>query len=176
MGQFDDAFISRIHVAIHYDNLNKAERDRIWNQFFAKLEDEKGEEIKILRSARSYVLEDPSVTRVPWNGREIRNGNTASLRSQQLTFVYQAGLTTVFVFLPAFQTAVALAEYRFLAIPAQEKADGDRAELRAEDLKQVCEMTQAFKKYLTEVHDDLDESGRAALYRLRRDSVGDCQE
>ncbi|KLU83874.1 hypothetical protein MAPG_02923 [Magnaporthiopsis poae ATCC 64411] len=149
VGQFDDAFISRIHVAIHYDNLIKEERDKVWKQFFTKLEDEKGEEIKILRSARSYVLDDPSVAMVPWNGREIRN---------------------------AFQTAVALAEYRFLTTPAQEKADGDMAELRAEDLKQVCEMTQAFKKYLTEVHDDYDESGRAALNKLRRDSVGDRQE
>ncbi|KAL8393630.1 hypothetical protein RB595_003388 [Gaeumannomyces hyphopodioides] len=149
VGQFDDAFISRIHVVIHYDNLNKKDRDRIWNQFFDKLEDEKGEEIKILRSARRYVLEDPDITRVPWNGREIRN---------------------------AFQTAVALAEYRFLTIPTQEKTEGEMAELRAEDLKQVCEMTKAFKKYLTEVHDDYDEFERAALNKLRRGSISDCQE
>ncbi|EJT73888.1 hypothetical protein GGTG_07742 [Gaeumannomyces tritici R3-111a-1] len=149
VGQFDDAFISRIHVVIHYDNLNKDDRDRIWNQFFDKLEDEKGQEIKILRSARRYVLENPDITSVPWNGREIRN---------------------------AFQTAVALAEYRFLTIPAPEKAEGDMAELRVEDLKQVCEMTKAFKKYLAEVHDDYDEFERAALGKLRRGSIGDCQE
>ncbi|KAI8945041.1 P-loop containing nucleoside triphosphate hydrolase protein [Xylaria longipes] len=57
VGQFDDAFISRIHVVIHYPDLGTPEQNRIWNQFFDKLEDERGKEMSTYK----------------WNGREIRN-------------------------------------------------------------------------------------------------------
>ncbi|KAI4861955.1 P-loop containing nucleoside triphosphate hydrolase protein [Hypoxylon rubiginosum] len=83
VGTFDDAFVSRIHVIIHYKNLTQEYRNVIWNQFFDKLEDER-DDIEIRRNCRSYVMED--MTESTWNGREIRN---------------------------AFQTAVALAYYEF---------------------------------------------------------------
>lgn len=74
VGRFDDAFVSRIHVVIRYTNLTSTDRNRIWNQFFQKLEDERGEDIKISESARDYVLESKKMTSIEWNGREIRNG------------------------------------------------------------------------------------------------------
>lgn len=74
MGQFDDAFVSRIHVVIHYNNLSHKDRNRIWNQFFDKLEAEREGDIKIAESARDYVLESKKMTEIEWNGREIRNG------------------------------------------------------------------------------------------------------
>jgi hypothetical protein len=70
--------------------------------------------------------------------------------------------------LTVFQTAVALAEYRFISTPASEKEDGDTAELREEDLRQVCQMAKTFKKYLTDLHEDYDEAERAALRKDRR--------
>lgn len=76
VGQFDDAFVSRIHLIIHYSPLGEPERRRIWTQFFEKLEDERSD-ISITGRARNYVLEDYEVTKVKWNGREIRNGNNA---------------------------------------------------------------------------------------------------
>ncbi|KAI0126481.1 P-loop containing nucleoside triphosphate hydrolase protein [Xylariales sp. AK1849] len=83
VGTFDDAFVSRIHVVIHYKDLSPDDRTKIWKQFFTKLEtDKRG--IRIRPSAKKYVLENPDMTKIGWNGREIRN---------------------------AFQTAVALCEY-----------------------------------------------------------------
>ncbi len=71
--QFDDAFISRIHVIIRYDNLSEDDRKKIWSQFFDKLSDER-EDFMITGRAKAYVLEDDNVSKMSWNGREIRNG------------------------------------------------------------------------------------------------------
>ncbi|TVY86811.1 ATPase family AAA domain-containing protein 3B [Lachnellula willkommii] len=139
VGHFDDAFVSRIHVVIRYENFTDSERERIWNQFFTKLQTER-RDITISRKARQYVLKGDDMRRIPWNGREIRN---------------------------AFQTAVALAEYRFAEI--QDKEPGEKASLELEDFEKVCEMTGAFKEYLTSLT-GLDEAGRSKLDQSRNDS------
>src|SRR6266566_3691141 len=59
VGHFDDAFVSRIHVIIAYDNLGVPERQKIWKQFFKKLGDER-KDIYIDGRAKKYVLEDPT--------------------------------------------------------------------------------------------------------------------
>ncbi|KAK2605645.1 hypothetical protein N8I77_008469 [Diaporthe amygdali] len=74
VGHFDDAFVSRVHVVMRYDNLSEKDRAKIWLQFFNKLQTERGRYITISRRAKRYVLEDGEVTKIPWNGREIRNG------------------------------------------------------------------------------------------------------
>lgn len=74
VGKFDDAIVSRIHVVIHYKGLDDEYRTKIWNQFFDKLEGERGSTIKIDNSARRYVLENKKMAEMKWNGREIRNG------------------------------------------------------------------------------------------------------
>ncbi|RDH36293.1 hypothetical protein BDQ94DRAFT_185416 [Aspergillus welwitschiae] len=130
VGHFDDAFISRIHVVIRYDNLSEENRRTIWEQFFDKLTDERHDFV-VTRRAKSYVLEDEVISKMQWNGREIRN---------------------------AFQTAVALAEYRFSQKPDKSKDDGPTLDQR--DFEQVCNMTRDFKQYLTIVH-GIDEEDRA---------------
>lgn len=75
VGHFDDAFISRIHVIIRYENLKEDDRKKIWEQFFDKLTDER-DDFTVTRRAKSYVLEDEIISKMEWNGREIRNGNT----------------------------------------------------------------------------------------------------
>ncbi|KAI2618628.1 hypothetical protein GGS26DRAFT_602779 [Hypomontagnella submonticulosa] len=137
VGQFDDAFISRIHVVIHYPDLGRTEQRKIWNQFFDKLEDERGDTMEVPKATRRYVL-DEEICRYKWNGREIRN---------------------------AFQTAVALAEYRF--ITKANKEEGEIAVLEEKDFKQVCDMTIRFKDYLTEVNDGDDEYERARRTKSR---------
>lgn len=76
VGHFDDAFVSRVHVVIRYENLSDKDRATIWTQFFNKLQAERGRYITVSRKARRYVLEDEEVTKIPWNGREIRNGTS----------------------------------------------------------------------------------------------------
>lgn len=82
VGTFDDAFLSRIHVVLHYE-FEEAERKQVWKMFFSKLAREREQSIRIHESARSYVEHNEDLKALAWNGRDIRN---------------------------AFQTAVALAE------------------------------------------------------------------
>jgi hypothetical protein len=67
----------------------------------------------------------------------------------------------------AFQTAVALAEYRFAML--EEKEADAKACLEREDFEKVCEMTGAFQKYLNSVS-GLDESQRARSDQARNDA------
>ena len=87
VGKIDDAFMSRLHVAIGYKTLTATARKALWQGFFRKLEREKTDQIVITPSAKQYVLEDEEVERIDLNGREIRN---------------------------ALQTAITLAEYECL--------------------------------------------------------------
>lgn len=64
--------MSRIHVVIKYDKLGLEERRKIWQQFFDKLEEER-DDFVIASRAKDYVLEDEMISKVEWNGREIRN-------------------------------------------------------------------------------------------------------
>lgn len=148
VGQFDDAFISRIHVILRYKRLSKEDREQIWEGFFAKLEKERGRQIRITKKAKRYVLGNEEMVKIPWNGREIRN---------------------------AFQTAVALAQYQFAMLPPEDKEEGDKAELDERHFEEVCEMATSFKKYLKKVHQQ-DEEGVAAAARNRNEADDDDDE
>ena len=65
-----------------------------------------------------------------------------------------------------FQTAVALAEYRFAQ--QEEKEEDEKACLEREDFEQVREMSQAFKGYLKSLS-GLDEAQRARSDMARND-------
>lgn len=82
VGQFDDAFISRIHVVLRYENLNQEDRKKIWEGFFDKLERERGRQLRITKHARNYIFQDEEMQSIPWNGREIRNGKSLSLHTR----------------------------------------------------------------------------------------------
>ena len=86
VGHFDDAFMSRIHVFIDYDNLGEKERQQIWKQFFNKLANER-KDIYVDGRAKRYVLEDPDMRNIEWNGREIRNGRRTQCPSNMLTVI-----------------------------------------------------------------------------------------
>lgn len=161
---------------IQYHDLSDAYRRKIWNQFFDKLQEERGEAIKIDNSARRYVLEEPKVYNHKWNGREIRNGKFI-----WVFFYSYPGLLCMnrvpgrSINIPitntlhhsAFQTAVALAEYRFLTKPEMEKTDGDLAILNEADFKQVCDRAMKFKNYLNGVNEGDDEQMRAGRAHWR---------
>lgn len=73
VGTFDDAFVSRIHVVIHYPDFTNEKRCQIWEIFFNKLEREK-ENIKFTQRTVDYAKESKEIQSLGWNGREIRNG------------------------------------------------------------------------------------------------------
>jgi len=72
VGTFDDAFISRIHVALYYPPLVDHDRVLIWENNFRRLE--KDSNIKVPDSTRIYTRYDEGLRLIRWNGREIRNG------------------------------------------------------------------------------------------------------
>ncbi|SPO04177.1 uncharacterized protein DNG_06860 [Cephalotrichum gorgonifer] len=72
VGTFDEAFMSRIHVQIHYPEFQDEERDRLWGGFFEKLEEDRETTMRITQSAKDYV-QSQELQSLKWNGREIRN-------------------------------------------------------------------------------------------------------
>lgn len=73
MGQIDDAFISRVHVAIGYKALSGEDRRKIWDGFFRKLVKERAGKIQVAPGAKKSVLEMAVKGTAQLNGRDIRN-------------------------------------------------------------------------------------------------------
>lgn len=71
VGQIDDAFISRVHVAIGYQALDEETRRKVWSGFFRKLVRERAGKVQIASDAKKWVLETAGETSL--NGRDIRN-------------------------------------------------------------------------------------------------------
>lgn len=72
-GLIDEAFKSRIHVSIYYGIFTDAQRKQVWRNNFNKLQKDKKDDITVDEGARDFVLSDPEVKALRWNGREIRN-------------------------------------------------------------------------------------------------------
>ncbi|KAL9018312.1 MAG: hypothetical protein Q9185_004415 [Variospora sp. 1 TL-2023] len=73
VGQIDDAFISRVHVAIGYKPLSGEDRKRIWHGFFHKLLKERAGKIQVAPGGKKWVLEMAAAGKAQLNGRDIRN-------------------------------------------------------------------------------------------------------
>lgn len=157
VGEFDDAFISRIHLVLRYESLNLEARNKIWQGFFEKLERERGRQLRVTKSAKRYIFEHKEMTAIPWNGREIRNGmSTPGYPFRIIKFTV----------ITAFQTAVALAQYQFAML--EDKEEGEKATLDREHFEEVCAITTHFKDYLKRVHMG-DEQDRAIRAKYRND-------
>ncbi|TRX91432.1 hypothetical protein FHL15_007656 [Xylaria flabelliformis] len=70
---FDNAFTSRIHVALHYGALTDRDRERIWSNGFERLERESNGRVRAAVTAREYAWGSADVRSLRLNGREIRN-------------------------------------------------------------------------------------------------------
>lgn len=77
VGTFDEAFKSRIQVAIHYQDLTRKSRKAIWGNFLQMLEDSPQENANIAELERR--LDELAAEEM--NGRQIRN---ALLTARQL--------------------------------------------------------------------------------------------
>jgi hypothetical protein len=78
VGQFDEAFMSRIHLSLGYEKLDDNARKTIWDNLFRKLKDDHkrgAPQILYDISAKQYV-KTKEVQSLEWNGREIRNGKS----------------------------------------------------------------------------------------------------
>ncbi|KAI8181234.1 putative 26S proteasome regulatory subunit-like protein [Colletotrichum sp. SAR 10_86] len=77
VGHFDEAFKSRIQVAIHYENLSKKSRRAIWQNFLEMIEDSADEDANIAELEGHL----DQLASEEMNGRQIRN---ALLTARQL--------------------------------------------------------------------------------------------
>lgn len=77
VGSFDEAFKSRIQVAIHYENLTKRSRRQIWQNFFEMIEESPNEDANMSELERRL----DELASQEMNGRQIRN---ALLTARQL--------------------------------------------------------------------------------------------
>ncbi|KAI1378365.1 hypothetical protein F4677DRAFT_466113 [Hypoxylon crocopeplum] len=149
VGHFDEAFLSRIHVAIGYETLDDDARGQIWSNLFRKLrEDHKygGPEIQYEYDAKEYVRKSEKIKKLEWNGREIRN---------------------------AFQSAVALAIYD--SRTAREKGasiEESIPEVKERHIEEIANMSTAFKSYITSTHEGIKDSDMAYKLGIRDDNFG----
>lgn len=68
VGIFDEAFKSRIQVALHYENLNRSSRKKIWQNFIDMLEEDE-EDVNF----DEIRLRVDDLAEKELNGRQIRN-------------------------------------------------------------------------------------------------------
>lgn len=73
VGTFDEAFKSRIHLALHYPPLSNDDRWQIWSNFIQALKDEKIPENEIEINHDELRRKVDVLARHKLNGRQIRN-------------------------------------------------------------------------------------------------------
>ncbi|KAI1774260.1 hypothetical protein F4818DRAFT_452329 [Hypoxylon cercidicola] len=152
VGHFDEAFMSRIHIAIGYESLDEEARAKIWDNLFRKLKDDHkhgGPEIRYEYDAKEYVKRSKEIKTLEWNGREIRN---------------------------AFQSAVALAIYDSKVARDKGASEEDAIpEVKEKHLKQIADMSTAFKSYMVSTHDGVKDADMAYKLGIRDDKFGTSQ-
>ncbi|EXK83171.1 hypothetical protein FOQG_12522 [Fusarium oxysporum f. sp. raphani 54005] len=132
VGQIDDAFISRVPVAIgyQYQALDEETRRKVWSGFFCKLVlRERAGKVQIASDAKKWVLETAGETSL--NGRDIRN---------------------------ALQTAITLAEFESEEDPDYDAALV--TVVTKAHFQKVLEMCNRFRSYVTSIRRE-DEMKRA---------------
>jgi hypothetical protein len=123
VGQFDEAFKSRIHITLYYPPLSREFTLQVWNSCLNQIERQNAERELPVNFDRDEMLTFTTKQfdqHARWNGRQIRN---------------------------AFQTAIALAEYE-----REEKCHKKLRELGADDEGELSDTSrQRFKKRFRKV-------------------------
>ncbi|KAF4176048.1 hypothetical protein CNMCM8927_006909 [Aspergillus lentulus] len=78
----DDAFISRVHIAIGYPSLGEEAHCKAWNGLFRKLVHDRAGKIQMAPDAKAWVLETAGETQL--NGRDIRNAIQTAITLAEL--------------------------------------------------------------------------------------------
>ncbi|KAG4431610.1 hypothetical protein IFR05_012903 [Cadophora sp. M221] len=148
VGEFDEAFRSRIHISLYYPRLDRASTKQIWerNIFRVKHSDLNIdiEEEKIRKFYERHWVENVEYPSRRWNGRQIKN---------------------------AFQTALALANWDFH--DAQDSSRLKRPFLKAAHFNRVAETSAHFDDYISDIHGLQDQDAYAILAEreeVRKDS------
>ncbi|RYP19936.1 hypothetical protein DL765_003084 [Monosporascus sp. GIB2] len=97
VGTFDEAFKSRIQLALRYEKLKDYQRKQIWRNFFERLK-ALGEHDRI--DFDDILLHTDELAQYPMNGRQIRNSITtgrqlAKFKKKKMTFTHLKRAITV---------------------------------------------------------------------------------
>ncbi|KAL9071329.1 MAG: hypothetical protein Q9157_005508 [Trypethelium eluteriae] len=158
VGEFDEAFRSRIHLPLYYPNLSRAATLDMWDNCLKLLERQNEERDVKIQFDREQLLnfakrhfDDTVDYELSWNGRQIRN---------------------------AFQTAIALAEYDLEARIKKDGASDEQvaakkkyrtANLTKNHFRTVSQAISGFDQYLLDVHKHHSQSQLAEAEELRSD-------
>ncbi|KAF3022530.1 hypothetical protein E8E14_012221 [Neopestalotiopsis sp. 37M] len=124
VGHIDEAFMSRVHAVIHFQQLNDASRKVLWKSLLDKVHRDRPGKISIATEAIEY-LDSREMLQIDWNGREIRN---------------------------AMQTALALAEREAKKSPYYK--EGQPVVVLKAHFKAVQRLNKSFKDYLTSIREE----------------------
>lgn len=154
VGVIDEAFKSRIHIALEYLAVDEKSTLEIWANLLRRIKRDGGKtEVKIKFDERSLLKFAGQHYRkhqrngTTWNGRQIRN---------------------------AFQTAISIGQYERLKNMAEAEARGEEPDkstrhirLSVAGFETVAETASDFEKYITKTRGDDRE--RAAMHQFRKD-------
>ena len=135
VGHFDEAFKSRIHVALYYPPLDEKSAMQVWKMNLQRLIEQRHNfdaDVKgIIKYAKRHYRTLEKSKRATWNGRQIKN---------------------------AFQTAIALAEFE-----AKTKRQS-KPTLSTEHFEVVVRASEGFDYYLSMIHGaDSDRAKREGM-------------
>ena len=127
MGEFDEAFRSRIHVSLYYPKLDRDTTLQIWERSLQRLRKSGLEldfsEDEIREFAEHHWLDNVKKQSRHWNGRQIKNG---------------------------FQTALALANWEYYETKQGQTLE--RPLLKAQHFKAVARTSAHFDDYISNLH------------------------
>ena len=137
VGEFDEAFRSRIHASLYYPKLDQVSTSKIWERNLLRLKNDfpidfDANEIRHFYEKHWRDTEDKPTRR--WNGRQIKN---------------------------AFQTALALANWDFHE--QNKKHNLQRPFLRVEHLERVANTSADFDDYIGSIHNIIGDSAYSVL-------------
>ncbi|KAH8822018.1 hypothetical protein F5884DRAFT_769723 [Xylogone sp. PMI_703] len=148
VGEFDEAFRSRIHISLYYPKLDRLSTKQIWERNITRIKnsglDIDIEEAKIRKFYERHWQENIDNLSRRWNGRQIKN---------------------------AFQTALALANWDFHE--SQDTPKLERPFLKASHFIRVAETSAHFDDYISDIHDLQEQdtySVLAAREEVRKDT------
>ena len=147
MGEFDEAFRSRIHVSLYYPKLDRDATLQIWERSLLRLRKSGLEldfsEDEIRTFAEQHWLDNMEKQSRHWNGRQIKN---------------------------AFQTALALANWEYYE--TKQGQNLERPLLKAKHFDRVAKTSAHFDDYISDIYNISDDtfSVLAARDWIRKDT------
>ena len=147
VGEFDEAFRSRIHVSLYYPKLDRDATLKIWERSLLRLRTSglslDFSEDDIRKFAERHWLDNVKTPSRHWNGRQIKN---------------------------AFQTALALANWEFYE--GKQRHSLERPLLKAKHFDRVAKTSAHFDDYISDIYNISDDtfSVLAARDEIRKDT------